>query len=63
MSYPFKILLIFMTMIIESIIFAFCMATKQKEKESLYRYVFIHGVVLIVVGIFFIGYLIFSLFL
>ena len=63
MSQFYKILLIFMIMIIEGILFSFCMAAKQNEKESLYMYIFIHGMVLIITGALFIGYLIFSLFL
>jgi len=63
MSDFFKIFLVIMIMIIEGILFSFCTAIKSKKKESLYRYISIHGGILIIVEIFFIGYLIFSLFL
>jgi len=62
MSDFFKIFLIIIIMIIEGILFSFCMAT-QKKKESLYKYISIHGGILIIVEVFFMGYLIFSLFL
>ena len=63
MSDFFKIFLIIMIMIVEGILFSVCTVIKSKKKESLYIYVSIHGGILIMVEVFFIGYLIFSLFL
>jgi len=63
MSNFFKIFLIIMIMIIEGILFSFCTAIKPKKKDSLYKYISIHGGILIIVEVFFMGYLIFSLFL
>ena len=63
MSYQFKILFIFMTMIAEGFMFAFSMAIEQNEKKPfLDMYVFFHGAMLIIIEVLFIGYLIFSLF-